>query len=920
MKYNPRQMIEEIRKHALFLRQWIDHDPSGAERLLQNCSGTPPDRDSELVMLEERAPYGLTEKEFLSFLRGYKRAEYLKICARELSNEKLENITAHLTVAAQVTLELSLRYSLSSAARLYGLDEYPDRLCVIGLGKLGGRELNFSSDIDILFVYDSNGEEIISDTSRELTIHEFYCDVARKVSELMSTVTEDGMVFRVDQRLRPDGERGALALSVDGYAFYYESYGQTWERMMLLKSSWAAGSKNAAVRFTEAVKPFVYRRSLDRAFIEEMVQVLKRAQGRAKARYKEAKNVKLGTGGLREIEFFVQILQIMNYSKYKITTPNTLEALGSLRERDVIGKEECDILEGAYRFYRNLEHKAQMENEAQTYTVPEDSPNYPLYLERCGYSSDEQFQKEYAVRSLSVSAIFSAFTGGDGDELTAGEVLFDNVYDAAEVEGILRRWNVAEPEKCTKILYHALYGQISNYRSSSESGILKELFGEVIKRGAVFPNIALVLSAYQRLLIHHTAMYMLCEMYLSNPEIIDRLNRIFAASSYLTDIILNNNGVLEHFFYTEPPKVTQEGFRGQLREELPPPGEDPEEEYDRIRIIHKDALFSVGYPFLNGDLDVTGVMASLTGIARAVTDIAFSRTFETLVLRYGTPRTKEGAISDYVVIAMGKLGSGEMSFASDLDLIVLYEDDGAADGVNSLTNGEFYHKLVQRVHAYLSAVTAHGYLYQIDMNLRPSGASGALVTTVPSYAWYQKNNAMTWEKQALLKAKAICGKGELIERFENIRREALSVVAPGLEKDIYDMRRRLDKEKGRNPLDMKFAPGGFTDIEFAVQMLCLRNGETERNTKAALDILLEKELITRRNYDVLGKGYLFYRRVENVMRLHENRPSTRIPSGGALLSQLASVLGYQSPEQLLADYNAHRRAVRGAFERVFSKG
>ncbi|MDR2884528.1 MAG: DUF294 nucleotidyltransferase-like domain-containing protein [Deferribacteraceae bacterium] len=858
--------IELIKKHAPFLKSWLE-----AHNEL-----------TDIVPTDDIA--------FMKYLRDYKRSEYVQIVRRELALEPIEEITAYITAVAHTTLKLSLAHALKRTAQRYNLSDYPEAIAIVGLGKLGGGELNFSSDIDIIAVYSGTPD---TQLTPNLTTHEFYCEVTKRVCELIATITADGLVFRVDMRLRPDGDQGSLALSADAYAFYYESYGETWERMMLLKAGYAAGDIEVYNQFISYIKPFVFRRTLDQSAVDSMFTILKKAQLRARTHYKGAKNVKLGEGGLREIEFFVQILQILNYPKYKVSHAGTLDSLKFLAESDIIAAPEAEFLEGAYRFYRNLEHKAQMEWEAQTYTVPETSPTYNLFLERCGYT-DEELQRLYTHYSQGVSAIFEGLAGKE--PLPIEEIIFSDLFDDTEMENTLRQMGATEPDKCTRILYHTLYSKTSLTRGANDIKMLKVILGQVIEKSIKLPELSKILSCYQRLLNSRGTLSML---YSKLSGTLDNLSHIFATSNYLTEIILSNSKVLDQIYSSST--FDEEEFNRRI-ETIPT--DDPEEEFNSIRILHKDALFRIGYPFLNRAMDLPSIMSALTTIARTTTSVAFRRVFERLAEKYDNPP------ADYVVVAMGKLGSGEMSFASDLDLVVLYQSGSS----------ELYHRLVQRTNLYLSTITSAGYLYQMDMNLRPSGSGGALVTTLDSFEQYQHSTAMIWEKQALLKAKAICGDPILIERFEKIRLDVLnSVDRSTLTKEIYSMMKRVDREKGTNVRDIKFSPGGFTDIEFAVQMLCLRNQISERNCYNALQILRERGLITSRNYDVFERSYIFYRTLENILRVYENRATTKLPTDPALLAHAAAALGYSTADQLMAEYNSQRRVTRAAFERVFNE-
>ncbi|GAB7141200.1 bifunctional [glutamate--ammonia ligase]-adenylyl-L-tyrosine phosphorylase/[glutamate--ammonia-ligase] adenylyltransferase [Deferribacterales bacterium RsTz2092] len=902
-----------VKKHALFLSNRINADYVRVLEIICTMERIPPCKEAEFARLSGMQVLDMTESKFLKFLRDYKYDEYLKICVRELYlKDSLEVKTAHLTAVANTALEFALLYALASVACRYNIKDYPQNMAIIGLGKLGARELNFSSDIDIVFVYSEAGEDILLAGIRDITYHEYYSEVAKKTVELMMSHTTDGFVFRVDTRLRPEGEQGALALPVSGYSSYYESYGQTWERMMLLKGGHSAGSREVSAAFFAAVRSFIFRRTLDKRFIDEATDILRKAQARAKLRYKGAKNVKLGRGGLREIEFLTQILEIIAYPKHKIDTAATLETLDKLAVGGAIAPKDAAFMAEAYRFYRELEHKAQLANEQQIYTVPENASEFALFLERCGYSDAALFEDDYKKYADGVSAIYNCFIGDDKRRITLGEFLFDDLFDEAEAALSLKRLGAKEPERCANILYHAMYSPASGGNRPQDMVMMKTIFGKALEQALTSDTLATILATYRRLFNSSSALYMLYEYYnATDGKILADMNRLFALSPYLTDTILQNKGIIELIFNLTLPQITQASYKNKLLENLSAGGFDTEAEYEYMRRAHKEMLFRIAYPFINDKVNVLAVMEMLSELARAVAEVAFTRCYNDLAVRYGRPSGEDGKPAGYAVIAMGKLGSGEMSFASDLDLIVLYEADGSttrpADGSRQLTNSEFYHRLVQRAGAYISTMTMHGNLYTMDMKLRPSGSSGALVTTMDAFEEYQQRESMVWEKQAILKAMVLLGSDKLAERFARIRVNALGLatVNDNLRAEVADMRVRIEREKGRNPYDIKSAAGGLTDIEFAVQLLCLENRLCERNTFKALQILNEYGALSKRDYTAFERGYLFYRRIENMLRLYDNTPTTKL--GEDSLARLSVSAD---------DLKAHKRAVRAAYERV----
>lgn len=925
------EILAKIARHSEFIGTWLLQNPSQMPETVKKFRLQRSKRDI-LNDIFEQDILSMDEERFMEHLRIVKMREYTNLAAEELCfNISCADITAHISAFAAASCEAAYYYCGAGLKNTYGIprDENGEEVgfCVIGLGKLGGWELNFSSDIDIMYVYGTDMGK--TDGADSIENHVFFNKMAEKITRLIGDRTKDGIVFRVDLRLRPDGDRGPLAMPVRSYETFYETYGQGWERMMLLKALPVAGSKEVGDAFLKAVHPFVFRRSLDFNLLSELQEIKKKINKRVELKGNNIKHVKLGYGGIREIEFVVQTFQIVHYPSNKaVYDHNTLKSLDILADNGLMNRETAKKLSLAYCFLRKLEHMAQIENERQTHIVPETSETYPLYLERCGFSNKEDFDKKYSEVTHYVNAEFSSLfkDTGTGEGLM---LIFDDELSDEEAAAVLKQFRISDPAECVKIIRRTIRGGKSRPRMINDLQVLEALMNLILKELAGKSASVTVLLNFERMFTSTTTIYMLHDICAETPHIIVKLINIFSYSRYLTDQIMGNRDLLDFIYDPSDAVFTADGVKDDLHHATVSYMDMPELVPEAARIKHKTFIFNVGYAYLNKKINIIDTMFALTEIARGTVDFAFSYVYDQLVERYGRPMTSDGRVCEYLLIGMGKVGSIEMSFGSDIDLVFLYEEYGNTDGENSITNQEFYSKMVQRAITFLSTYTHNGYLYKTDMRLRPSGSSGTLVTTISGFEEYQKKSAMLWEKQALMRSSVINYTSELAPEFEKIKAESLfacNLNNSGV-KEIYDMRMRIETEKGMpyEKNDIKAGYGGMLDIEFSAQMFQLMNGcKYEQlhtpNTHDAFHFCKDLELISGRDFYCMHKGYLFFRHLENLVRIYDNTATSRLPKDEKLLEQLGEFFGYKSGlTGILDDYQNIRRSVRAAFNRIFEK-
>ncbi|MBZ4672427.1 bifunctional [glutamate--ammonia ligase]-adenylyl-L-tyrosine phosphorylase/[glutamate--ammonia-ligase] adenylyltransferase [Deferribacterales bacterium Es71-Z0220] len=928
LEANFNNYLNTVFKHSLFLKNFYNKNKLDNKSIINNLLKQRSVK--EILENFKSVDYlNLDEKEFLSFIRKMKYQEYLIIAIKDLCLScPIKDLTAHISSFAKAAVEVAYEYALNQLKREYGnpLDENGDEIgfCIIALGKFGGWELNFSSDIDIIYVYETEKGEC---SKSKISVHEFFCKLGEKIKYLLNERTEDGIVYRVDLRLRPDGDIGDIALPLRSYEIYYETYGQSWERMMLLKALPVAGNAELGLKFLESVKPFVFRRSIDTRLIDDLINIKSKINSRVKLK-KQDKNVKLGYGGIREIEFVVQSTQILYYPKDNdIFNRNTLTSLEIFKEKKVFPDKDIDDLIISYNFLRKLEHMAQIELEQQTHIVPEKSENYQNYLERCGFKNKDEFEKKYSEITSRVNSIFENILkseSSDSDDL----FLFDEELQLSDMAAILKGLNINKPQECAEILDNIIKGKGRKKRFAKDRELLKKILSLLVKELPDIKDPVETLKNFERFFSVTTSIYLFYDIFSESGTFLKKLVNIFSLSPYLSNTIIRNNNVLDYIYDPKPYTYNHHELCNQLFQIAENAG-NIEYEYELIRRAHQELVFNLGYAYINKDVNVIQLTTNLTNLAKACICLALRREFDILKEKYGNPAIND-KFCDFLVIGMGKLGSYEMSFGSDLDIIVLYEDKGYTDGKISITNQEFYSKLIQRAISYLSTQTVFGYLYKIDMRLRPSGSSGTLVTTLDSFREYQKNKAMLWEKQALIRASIINEDSAISNTFKQIKNETLysgSITSEQIE-EIYDMRLRIEREKG-SPVtknDIKSGYGGLIDIEFSVQMLLLKYGYTfpqirKTNTHSALHELKKAELIKSRDFYALHNSYLFFRNLENLIRVYKNSSSSVLPKDDETLEKLSTFFGYKQngAEKLMNEYLTARKSVRAAFNRLFSK-
>ena len=892
-------------------------------------------------------------EDFCAALRRHKQREYLRIGARDLLAEvTMEESVLELTTLAEAALEAAYQFCRAEVERDYGLlnlpgSTEPNRFVVLGMGKLGGRELNFSSDIDVIFLYESDEGESAGGAKGKSSPREFFAEVGKKIIQAMGQVTEDGFVFRIDLRLRPLGANGPLVQSIGSAMLYYESWGQCWERAAMIKARAVAGARELGADFLKELEPFVFRRYLDYTTVDELRHMKARIENELLTGAAKERNVKLGLGGIREIEFFTQALQLVNGGyEPALRGPSTLPALAELARHHFISTKERDVLTDAYCFLRQVEHKVQIVQESHAHSIPEGTEEEQALARRLGYrrngkrSEREQFWRDYRRHTESVRRMFDRLFYSAQNEIAqdaasaAGSVWND--LDRKEiVTAELSKAGFADPLKAYENLLAVRDGEVYQPPSPKRLKVMRRLgpalMSEIINSSA--PDRALLnLAEFSHRIGGRTGFLTLLA---ENPETMRLLITLFAQSQFLTDLFLNRPELIDTLIRVDLSRIEKpkSEMLGELCAAIAE-HHDIEEKLNVLRRHKTEEFIRIGLHDLGGALELLQVLAQLSDLADACLQAALDLTLNEVSERYG--RVPHGQFS---IIGGGKLGGRELDYNSDLDLIFVYDAGAEALSTGGLPAHEYYVRVGQKLLTYLSAPTEEGIAYKVDMQLRPSGKAGPLVSSLDAFREYHKTSSQLWERQALIKARHVAGDPALGKEVEKItktfaygrdlKREEIS--------EIHHLRMRMERElagEDENRFNLKKGRGGLVDIEFLTQMLQLSHGHRlarlrRRQTLEALNVLHEEKILKRDEYRVLADGYLFLRRLDHRLRLERDQSIDAFEAEAGRLDSIARALGYgnageqgkrskaKSGAKLLRDYQTRRERIRACYERYF---
>ncbi len=772
-------------------------------------------------------------------LRALRSRELVRIAWRDLAGAAdLDETVTTLSELADACIDAALGKLHGWGVEKHGAPRgegtgADQRLVVLGLGKLGGRELNFSSDVDLIFCYPEEGETA---GERGLSNHEFFVRLGQRLISVLSDATAEGFVFRVDMRLRPNGASGPLALSFDAMEHYYQTHGREWERYALIKARVVGGDHVAGAQLLARLRPFVFRKYLDYNALES-IRAMKLMIEREIARKGLAANIKLGRGGIREIEFIVQALQLIRAGREpQLQERRALTVLAELGARGHLEPEVVGELTAAYVFLRNTEHRLQMINDQQTQQLPGDALNQARVAFASGFADWEAFQAALEAHRERVHAQFSRLfmqpAGATEPQSDALAAMWLAGAEGEAAQRLVTELGYADAPATLALLQGLHKGSAYGALSAEGRARLDTLVPLLLRACARSAEPLTVLGRLIHLLeaIGRRTTYF--ALMVENPPVLAQLVRLAQASPWIANWIAAHPIVLDELIdpraLTELP--TREGLADELRQRLAHiPAEDLELQMEVLREFRHGYVLRVAAAAIGASPPPEEVAAHLAWIAEAVIGESLALAWAGLAAKHGEPAGAGGERPGFAVIGYGKLGSRELGYASDLDIIFVYEgvEGGMTSGERSLPNETFFARLAQRLIHILSTRTPGGVLYEVDTRLRPSGKSGPLVTSLAAFEHYQRTQAWTWEHQALVRARPVAGKPALCAAFAATRRAILCQARDPqkLKREVAEMRAKMlaaQAAHAADAFDLKHDRGGIVDIEFVVQYAVLR--------------------------------------------------------------------------------------------------
>ena len=883
-----------------FVAQNCARDPKFLEELAD--SGDLASAVSPAARVKERLKDVPDERILTTRLRQLRRREMTRIAWRDIAGwADLDETLRDLSDLADALTQGALTHLSKWHAERHGVARnakgQAQSLVVLGLGKLGARELNFSSDIDLIFTYPEGGA---SDGERPLDNEEYFLRLGQKLVKLLDESTADGFVFRVDLRLRPFGEAGPLALSFDAMETYYQNHGREWERYAFIKARPIAGDIKAGERLLQTLRPFVYRRYLDYGAFESL-RDMKALLTQEVARRGLGDNVKLGPGGIREIEFIGQMFQLVRGGREPaLRERGIVSVLKYLGSKDYLDPKDTEALLKAYTFLRRVENRLQEAGDQQIHDLPEDELGRTRLAFSLGFADWAAFRQALDAERGAVHRVFESVVLGPKavQEETDTSAAW---ADDTEAEAQLKVLGYADPKDAARVL-HSLREDGTRQQGERSRRLLLALLPrlvsaatEVRKDGTtpdeVLKRLARVVEAISK---RSAYLALLTE----NPTALKQLARLAAESVWLVDMVVRSPILLDELIdpriFKEFP--SQDSLHAELESMLAGIApDDLEMQMDALRQFQQAAVVHAAAADLAGNAPLMKVSDFLTWTAEQVIRKALQIATRQLIARHGRPQCIEhGRLRDarFGVVAYGKLGGWELGYGSDLDVVFMHDSRSAEQQTNGpkvLDNVEFFTRLAQRVINILSIPTTSGVLYQVDTRLRPSGAAGLIVNSIDGFALYQEQQAWTWEHQALLRARPVAGDEEVAGLFRGVRRSVLSRVRDPvkLKADIATMRARM-REEHKHPgedFDIKLDAGGLTDIEFLVQYWVLLHAHEHPELLEWPDNIRNLEGLTATGVvpaetcEFLADTYRDFRRRVHRQTL-EGRPA-RIPAAEA---------------------------------------
>jgi glutamate-ammonia-ligase adenylyltransferase len=867
---------------------------------------------------ESLARFSLTNSSLnpQNLLARFRRRELLRTYLHDIRrSHTLVETMEELSNLADAILDYALSLARQDLDNRYGLPQHVDErgriataeFCVVALGKLGSMELNYASDIDLVFLYSDDGNTSGIGQRGEVSNREYFVKLSETIARLVGQSGGEGAAYRVDLRLRPHGRDGALACSLREAARYYMSSAQDWERQALIRSRAAAGSAELFAQFKEAVTPYVFRPEVSVSAALENVRLAKQKIDRQTEK-KSGYNVKLGRGGIREIEFIAQALQLAHGGRDDwLRVPHTLVSLGRLADREFITQPERSELSDAYCFLRTLEHRLQMEHGLQTHTVPESDAARALVGKRLGYTDLHGFGSALKLHTGNVRRTYDRLFAGVEQETKPAR-------DVIETGGLDKDLGLAMSAARVFLLH--------SKESQSVKSVARSLLS--FANESLNPHRALVHAARIAASLEKTDR----QLHLTQTNL-RTLMRVCGASDFFAEMIAANPALIGSLGASVADALRRD-YRAILRAAIDAESSFPAE-LAALRHKWAELIAEIGALDISGDFSIFDTNRLQTELAIASLNVSYLIARREMARRYGSfsggPRI--------AIYGLGRLGSAGVDYGSDLDILFTY-DSLVPSPIRTLTQDETYSRLIELMIAALSSITREGYLYRVDLRLRPHGKNGPLVTSSEGFLDYLKEESAPWEWLAYVKLRAVGGDLELGKMIETharhrIHENALHFDGKELKLETRRVRDRLEKEKGsrgrragsgikRGGIDIKYGPGGMLDVYFATRYLQLRDevidGGEDRSTALTLERLREEGSLSEDDFLVMSTGYSLLRSIDHNLRLIAGR-STQLPDPNHVTARdVAARMGFASAADLQETLSEQMQAIRDSYNSI----
>jgi len=886
-----------------YLDHWAKRQP---QWLVEALAADLSHLSANILSIQEKLDLSWPEYEVKKFLRHQRHYWSMQIAVADILQQlPIRQICYLQSVLAEQLINCAQDWSYQQTCQQYGVpvssDGEEQHLLVLAMGKLGGEELNFSSDVDLIFGYPGEGETRIGEDQRKPIENQmFFMRHGQKLISLLSDNTADGFVYRVDMRLRPYGQSGALVANFNALQDYYLEQGREWERFAMIKARILQAHPHFREQLVNIIRPFSFRRYIDFSVLESIRQLKQKITAEL-LRKDTQNNIKLGDGGIRELEFIVQSLQLISGGRHpQLQTKNWWQALEALVQQGLIKEDDAAELRNAYEFLRKLENSLQIHADKQTQDLPETEEQQLKIALLMGYVDWQKVETDLTQHQKVVANFFKGLFQDPKDEhshndaIPVLEKLLQGQLESERQASVLEQYTLSEQTLKELQNFRKEFSErkIGSRGFARLEQLLPHLVIEASKQKDTNKTLLRCVEVLQGI-GRRTAYF---EMLAENIPVLEFLVQLVSRSSWLAQQLSIYPSLLDELLFPSNfgKQLTKDNLSNQLQQAMMRiEMSQTEEQLLALSRFKQSSQFKIAAGDLTRRFDISEVSQQLTDLAEVIMEYLLQLAWNEVTSKHGKPRLDASElVTDFLVLGYGKLGGDELGYGSDLDLVFLYQGDPEAMTIVNSTNGkslelhQFYTRLAQRLVHYLGTRTQQGIMYEVDTRLRPSGRSGMLVSHIDAFDNYQMNEAWTWEHQAIVRARPVAGDHRLKESYLALRKKVLSCdKREHLGRDVIKMRKKmrdnLDKTDARL-WDIKQGDGGLVDIEFLVQYWALKYSrkileqDSVRvlpfNNVDWLQLLTEKKLLDKDIRDCMMENYRLLRDIANSRAL-QNQPT-----------------------------------------------